>query len=161
MSDRIAVMDHGHILQIGTPTEIYEHPTSRFVADFIGESNFLAAQLVDLGPAGARIRLEGGAELSARPPVAGNGADKQPGSAVTVAVRPERVALVPLADNAPLTATVENIVYFGTDTTFHLQLAGRDFVVRVQNAKGARQPFAVGETVGLRLAADALQVLRD
>jgi spermidine/putrescine transport system ATP-binding protein len=162
MSDRIAVMDHGHILQIGTPTEVYEHPASRFVADFIGESNFLTAQLVEAGPATARIRLEGGIELTARPPVAGDGAAKPAGATVTVAVRPERVALVPAADNAPLTARVENIVYFGTDTTFHLLLAsGQGFVVRVQNAQGARRPFDVGETVGLRLAADALQVLGD
>jgi spermidine/putrescine transport system ATP-binding protein len=163
MSDRLAVMDRGRILQIGTPTEIYEHPASRFVADFVGESNFLTAELTALDAAGARIRLEGGAELGARPP-AGDGAAtaKPPGSRVTVAVRPERAALGPPAGDAALTGRIENIVYFGTDTTFHLLLgSGHGFVVRVQNAQGAGQPFALGETVGIRLAPDALQVLRD
>src|SRR3546814_13883006 len=61
MSDRIAVMDQGHILQIGAPTEIYEHPQRRFVADFIGETNFLQGRIEIAGSA-AMARLACGRE---------------------------------------------------------------------------------------------------
>ncbi|HSH41568.1 MAG TPA: spermidine/putrescine ABC transporter ATP-binding protein, partial [Arenicellales bacterium] len=53
MSDRLAVMDDGRLLQVGTPGEIYEHPATRFVADFIGDTNFLPAERVDGSGAGA------------------------------------------------------------------------------------------------------------
>jgi spermidine/putrescine transport system ATP-binding protein len=49
MSDRIAVMNQGKLLQVGSPTEIYERPSSRFVADFIGEANFIDGQVTEIG----------------------------------------------------------------------------------------------------------------
>jgi spermidine/putrescine transport system ATP-binding protein len=61
MSDRIAVMDHGVIRQIGTPHEIYDHPADRFVASFIGETNFLAGQVVSLRGKKAKISISSGA----------------------------------------------------------------------------------------------------
>src|SRR5215467_10863062 len=64
MSDRIAVMRAGHILQVGTPEEIYEHPTARFVADFIGETNLLDATRI----ATARFRLASGVEVESAEP---------------------------------------------------------------------------------------------
>ena len=84
------------------------------------------------------------------------------GGRVTAAVRPERVALQAAGDGPALTGLVENVVYFGTDTTFHLTLdGGGPFVVRVQNREGARRSFDRGDRVVVRLPADALQVLRD
>ncbi|HEY9539958.1 MAG TPA: ABC transporter ATP-binding protein, partial [Kiloniellaceae bacterium] len=89
MSDRIAVMDQGHILQIGAPTEIYEHPQRRFVADFIGETNFLQGRIEIAGSAamarlacGSTLPLDGQASVAA-----GNG------EAVSLAVRPERAVI--------------------------------------------------------------------
>jgi spermidine/putrescine transport system ATP-binding protein len=155
MSDRIAVMSQGNILQIGGPAEIYEHPTVRFVADFIGETNFLPAHVSSVIGDVATIRLAGGTEFraAARAGV-GNGMD------VTVAVRPERAGLV--ASGGALAARVENVVYFGTDTTYHLALAdGAAFTVRTQNRDGARSRFGVGDAVGIDLASDSLQILAD
>ncbi|MCB0013139.1 MAG: ABC transporter ATP-binding protein [Anaerolineales bacterium] len=89
MSDRIAVMSDGLVQQIGSPREIYEHPTNRFVADFIGETNFLAGEVTELGQF-ARINagglsLWGGAE----------GRTLATGQPVTVAIRPEKINLYP------------------------------------------------------------------
>ncbi|HXV24112.1 MAG TPA: ABC transporter ATP-binding protein, partial [Alphaproteobacteria bacterium] len=158
MSDRIGVMERGRILQVGSPTEIYEHPIRRFVADFIGDTNFLEARVVaaaDGTP--ARVRLSSGAELRAR---GLNGA--APGTTVTLAIRPERVSFAAADSGAALEGTVETVIYFGTDTLFHLRLAdGRPFVVRSQNREGARGTHSPGERVGLVLPADALQVLAD
>jgi spermidine/putrescine transport system ATP-binding protein len=157
MSDRLAVMSGGKILQIGTPTAIYEHPTRRFVADFIGDTNFLPATVTGLDTGIAQVRLASGAVLPASAP-SGIGV----GSAVTVAVRPERVSLVPSGAGAPLAGRVETIVYFGTDTIVHLQLAeGSAFIARLQNHDGAGAPFRPGAAVGVDLSPGALQVLSD
>ena len=154
MSDRIAVMSRGKILQIGTPTEIYEHPVDRFVADFIGESNFIAASVAERG---AKLALSSGAIVNHAIDAA-----KIVGEAVTLAVRPERIELVPAGGDAQLPGKVENIVYFGTDTSYFVTLAdGKTFHVRVQNREGARMGFDKGEEVGIRFATDAAQLLRD
>ena len=78
MSDRIGVMSAGRILQVGTPREVYTAPTSRFVADFIGETNFLTGRA-----SGGTVTLDGGGEVAAA------GCGQGP---VTLAVRPEHVA---------------------------------------------------------------------
>jgi spermidine/putrescine transport system ATP-binding protein len=82
MSDRIGVMNEGRLLQIGRPEEIYERPASRFVADFIGEINLLPATVVDH----YSVRLLGGQ-------VVRGSTGAEPGSEVTMAVRPERLEL--------------------------------------------------------------------
>ena len=157
MSDRIAVMSQGEILQIGSPTEIYEHPTRRFVANFIGESNFLEAEVLSVVNGAAQVRLASGATLPASAP-----AGIRIGGTATVAVRPERADLVPSGADWTFTGRVENIVYLGTDTTFHLMLPdGQPFVVRMQNHQGAQQPFAMGEEVGVKLSPGAPQLLAD
>src|SRR5262249_4356862 len=79
MSDRIAVMRGGRILQIGTPEEIYERPNSRFVADFIGETNLIEATRI--GP--RCYRLASGAEIE-------TACDGPPGERATLVIRPER-----------------------------------------------------------------------
>ncbi len=154
MSDRIAVMDGGRILQVGTPTQIYEQPADRFVAGFIGESNFLEASCIAVDGAGARFRLSGGAELAA----AQHGG-RAPGAAAILAVRPERVELAPASEGG-IEATVRHVVYFGTDTHYHLALAdGALLLVREQNNRGAGGRFASGDRVSARVPPEALRVL--
>jgi spermidine/putrescine transport system ATP-binding protein len=90
MSDRIGVMNEGELLQVGTPQEIYEHPTSRFVADFIGEINLMPATVIDHHS----VELAGGHVVQAE-----TGASA--GDAVTVAVRPERLRMFDLDETVP------------------------------------------------------------
>jgi spermidine/putrescine transport system ATP-binding protein len=90
MSNRIAVMSKGRTLQIGTPVEIYERPNCRFVADFIGEANFLAGTVKELERQTATVVVkESGIEV-----VGLKGADLHSGQAVVVSVRPEKMRLV-------------------------------------------------------------------
>jgi len=157
MSDRVAVMDNGHILQVGSPRDIYEHPSHRFVANFIGETNFLAAELLEVGDGAGKVRLESGAVLPASLPEAGIATGR-----VTVVVRPEHVSLTARRADAPLTGQVDNIVYFGTDTHYYLRLADGDtFVVRMQNRRDADTTFQRGDELGIEVGRNALQVLRD
>ncbi len=89
MSDRIAIMDQGVVQQLGEPRQIYEHPANRFVADFIGETNFIDATLVGCGPP-ATLRI-------GRLDVLGttDGREIPSGQPVTLAVRPEKINLYP------------------------------------------------------------------
>ncbi|MEM9765519.1 MAG: ABC transporter ATP-binding protein [Pseudomonadota bacterium] len=156
MSDRLAVMNEGRILQVGSPREIYHHPRERFVADFIGDTNFLAGQVLSASDGGAQLGLACGGEVSASVPP-GISAQGQ----VTAAVRPEHARLVAEGEG-DLSATLESLTFFGTDTLCHCRLAdGTGFTARVQNAEPDGQLMAEGATVGLRLAPGAVQVLAD
>ena len=144
MSDRIAVMSKGRILQVGTPNEIYERPLNRTVADFIGETNFLEAD-----PFAGGARLADGQVLSlAGMPQSGR---------ITLAIRPERVSLT---DSGNLAGEVEEVVYIGTDTLYLLKVAGQSgFRVRQQNRAGSGQPLPRGAQVRLDVPAAAIRVL--
>lgn len=132
MSDRIAVMDRGQVLQVGTPTQIYERPSCRFVADFIGETNFMEGQVV--GRENDHLKVMVLPDLTVRVPV---GEEAVAASLVTVAIRPEKLRLVsePLykGENC-LPGVIQEIVYIGTDTHFLISLAeGLTIRVRQQN----------------------------
>ena len=157
MSDRIAVMSAGKVLQVGTPRDIYDRPAERFVADFIGETNFLHAEVIECGQERARVRLASGAEISATLPE-GHAVS----GAVSLVVRPEHAEIVDESDGAALKGQLRNIVYLGTDTHFHLGLDdGQPFIVRQQNSRSSRQVFVPGQRAGIRIGNDAAQILRD
>ncbi|HEX9741214.1 MAG TPA: ABC transporter ATP-binding protein [Nitrospiraceae bacterium] len=158
MSDRLAVMNLGRILQVGTPRQVYDHPAERFVADFIGDTNFLSADVVSVDGRSAPVRLASGREIRADLPEG-----MRPSGRVTVAIRPEHASLVaqPGAD-CDLEGVLENIVYFGTDTHYHVRLAdGSAFVVRSQNLRDRAETFRTKQPVGIAFKSDAVQVLRD
>ncbi len=157
MSDRIAVMNAGRILQLGTPHEIYNTPSDRFVAGFIGDTNVLSLAVASSGVDGVTLAVPGAGTL---PAASLDGLTLLVGQTVTAVVRPEQARLCPLAE-ADLTATLEQTVFFGTDTHLHLRLAdGQGFILRRQNAADEVDP-APGDRLGLRLARGALRVLRD
>ncbi|MET0598660.1 MAG: ABC transporter ATP-binding protein [Mesorhizobium sp.] len=157
MSDRIAVMSSGRILQVGAPRDIYEHPADRFVANFIGETNFLDAEVASVAGDSAEVRLNGGGTLAAH--VA---AGRMPAGKVTVVVRPEHATIGAAGNGADLSGTLDAIVYSGVDTQFRVRLpSGGLFLVRAQNRRGDRHGFEVGQDVGVRIQSGAAQVLRD
>lgn len=149
MSDRIAVMNEGRILQLGTPDEIYERPRSRFVADFIGQTNFLEVDVTGSGGPLVDVNLGGSGPLQARAPdgVAATGR-------MTLAVRPEKISL--LADlpgsEVPgwdrLDGTLEEIVYVGTHTQYLLRLPGGQMLTVYRQNRAVGEPeHRTGETV--------------
>ena len=114
MSDRIAVMHAGKVEQLGTPEELYERPTTRFVADFIGSTNLLRGRI----EADGRVRLTSG-EIAR---VAHDGLAT--GTEVEISVRPEAIALVPAAAAGAIRATVEQAAYLGTTISYQVRTAG-------------------------------------
>ncbi|UUX51865.1 ABC transporter ATP-binding protein [Nisaea acidiphila] len=150
MSDRIAVMSAGRILQIGAPRDIYNAPANRFVADFIGESNFLPATVADAGS----VTLGNGNTAPAVMP-----AGLEAGTRVTVAIRPEQIDVCAEADGL-LAGTVAELVYFGTDMHAHLTLGDGETVVARVTAR-SEAALEKGGRTGIRFAPGALRVVED
>ena len=157
MSDRVAVMNDGNILQIGAPHEIYDHPSERFVADFIGDTNFLPANIVERGGDAVVCRLESGEVV--RIPVT----SEMPGhDQVTLAVRPEQVSLSEQPGQGSLQGILQDAVYIGTDTQYRIRLAGDNlFTARVQNVRGRSERYRAGDRIGIMLDPATIQLLRD
>ncbi len=148
MSDRIAVMSAGKIQQVGSAKDIYIHPKNRFVASFIGETNFLSGS----GEDGA-LRLGTGERIE----VPGQRA----GGQITVSVRPEQLRLA-RAEDGGLHARVKTLVYFGTDTHCHLALSdGTEVVARLQSPASGEAGLTEGQAVGIRFADGAVQRVED
>ena len=157
MSDRIAVMSKGKILQIGSPRDIYDRPSVRFVANFIGETNFLEGEVVEVADGKAMVKLQGGGVVAAGVPDT-----LKPAGKVTVVVRPEHADLVAHGSKADLLGRLENIVYFGTDTHYYVKLdSGETFIIRQQNSHGGGTGHAVGAVVGVALEPNSAQLVRD
>ena len=155
MSDRVAVMRDGVIHQIGSPVEIYNHPDNRFVADFIGESNFIEAELIAADGKTGKVKFTDRVEFDATLP----SATVETGP-VTVIIRPEHVTLTTNNSHAHLRGTVNNSVYFGTDTHYYLTLdSGEEFVIRQQNQRGEKSRVNAGTQVGILINEDCIQVL--
>jgi len=158
MSDRVAVMNNGKVLQLGSPRDIYDRPAERFVADFIGDTNFLSAQVASADGRTAALKLASGKTVSADLP---EGFDPPANSDVTAVVRPEHAALTKSGEGQ-IGGTLSNIVYVGTDTHYYVDIPdGSTFVARVQNSRGGSLDVAVGDAVDVEIEANAVQVLRD
>ncbi len=149
MSDRIGVMSAGHILQIGSPRDIYTRPANRFVASFIGETNFLPGTTA---PGGVRLDCGSTVNVTGAP---------APGK-VTVAVRPEHVRMQAGTTVGTIPATVTNWVYFGTDTHCHLVLRdGTPLVARLQSGVIGDAAIEIGAQVSVSFEPGAAQVLNE
>jgi spermidine/putrescine transport system ATP-binding protein len=135
MSDRIAVMSGGKVLQVGSPTEIYERPSCRFVADFIGESNFVMGHISAIEANCAALTTPDGLLLRGQ-----YTAPLRMGSQALVSIRPEKARLTSQAPpaGAPnvFPVTVERVSYIGSDTRILVRLGqGRLFSVWEQNTR--------------------------
>lgn len=129
MASRIAVMDHGHILQVGAPHEIYETPTTRHVAEFLGAANVFDGIVVGWRDGLLRLRGPGpDTEFTLKHPAA-----LTPGSLATFAVRPEKIRLTTERGEINyLSGTVRSLAYRGDVTILQVHLHNNDQLVRLQ-----------------------------
>jgi multiple sugar transport system ATP-binding protein len=144
MGDRIAVIREGHLLQVGTPTEIYQRPENVFVADFVGSPpmNFLPAEvkgenLLDVGPGifSFNLNQENASSLK-----------KATSNKVILGIRPEHIEILPQQEEGSYPATLEVIEPLGTYRVFSLRIDRR--VIRVRSAE--KLPYQPGEKVYFR-----------
>ena len=161
VADRIAVMDHGRLAQVGTPEEIYQRPNSRWVAGFVGDVNLIEAQVTAVYPSFVLLEREG---LRLR--VAAN-AVVAPGMPVAVALRPEKIAIAPappqgLTENGATengaAGVVAEIGYLGATSLYKVRLDG-GLTLKVAVMNEAARAFHANDRVWLSWAADAGVVL--
>src|SRR6266496_1473131 len=161
MSDRIAVMSKGKVRQMGTPVEIYERPANRFVADFIGESNFLEGKIKTLSKHEACVVVpELNAELTGLPVSEGLVA----GEDVIVSIRPEKVHIAEKGLNQnSFKGKVTNTVYIGTDTHIFADVHGKRIKVFEQNRISRLDPgsfYTVGQNITLVMMPENVLILK-
>ncbi|MGE0563468.1 MAG: ABC transporter ATP-binding protein [Pseudolabrys sp.] len=154
LADRIAVMNRGRLAQVDAPAEIYEHPKTRWVAEFVGDVSLLEGRV-----SGASVETANGAFA-----FAGAGGVTN-GEKVWLALRPEKIAISrdkPAADNA-VAATIADAGYLGDSTLYQARLAdGAAMKVSTPNTgRAARGAFAIGDAVWLSWPADAAVLLRE
>jgi spermidine/putrescine transport system ATP-binding protein len=138
LSDKVAILDRGRIVQIGDPETVYEKPLTRFAAEFLGDSNFLSGKVEN-----GAVRLSNGTVVHSDSALPGNGAD------VTLAIRPEKMSLV-TADTQPnkLSARITTVIYAGPVLSYILETPdGLPLKLFAQNRDG--RVLREGETVSL------------
>ncbi len=158
LSHEIAVMNDGFIVQIGTPRQIYETPANQFVADFVGQTNFIGGIVtaVDAGTGRCRVQTAFG-ELKVH--AAGDGV--VPHAAVVVSVRPEDVELSeqelkPEADDNVIRATVHAKDFLGEYLDFHVKVG--DVVLQARAHPSLRTP--TGDPIFVRMRAEKCVAIR-
>ncbi len=154
MSDRIGVMNEGRLLQVGTAEDIYERPANRFVADFIGETNFLEGVIVAEGHveigSSHRVRAQTNAPV---------------GTAVTLMLRPEKIQIHRLEEVVDgrnrLEGTVQHRLYFGDSLFYQIELATGDMIdVRVENVPSLPR-WDAGQRIAVSFHHDAADALTE
>jgi iron(III) transport system ATP-binding protein len=149
LSDRIAVMNAGHVEQIGTPEEVYARPSSLFVADFVGKVNVLPGRV--LAHDSGRTLVE---TLQHRIEVA---ATYPPGTEVLLVVRPEAILLRSVTPHG-LSGIAEELAYHGDRIEYRIRVTGTLITV-TEPALNRPERVAVGDRVGLDLVAQAIHLL--
>jgi putative spermidine/putrescine transport system ATP-binding protein len=135
MSDRIAVMDAGRIVQIGTPTEIYRHPVNRFVAAFVGESNLIEAEILQRRGSTVTLKSRSGQVFEAE------SRDQIDLGRVAVLVRPERIAVSAEPVPGAMRATVRSALFLGEIQRIEVDLeSGERVLIRCADTAGRRLP---------------------
>jgi spermidine/putrescine transport system ATP-binding protein len=184
MADRIAVMNQGKVLQVGSPEHIYEEPKTRFAANFIGDTNFLSGVVVAKKDEMAEVLLKSGDVVGAVLEDLDTPIDK----VVTIAVRPEKITLLPTrgkirrsasteiyiaeiikfaeedTDTYSIAGVVRRAVYMGTDTHYTVEVgeSGVEMVVRTPNFRRSFETrFHVGQDVYLYWMNENARVLID
>jgi spermidine/putrescine transport system ATP-binding protein len=158
MSDRIAVMNAGRIQQVGTPREVYERPATKFVAEFMGHSNFYEAVVASRDATDSGILTVGGQPFPTRLP-----ADAAVGRTVFVALRYEKVDVVPgstgAAGGPALAGTLEEETYMGSFVRRRVDLGSMGVIVSDAANTGRQVAMRPGDPVQVRWEFDSATVL--
>lgn len=152
MSDRVAVLNDGHLEQVGSPTEVYEWPKSRFVAEFVGQSNLFDGVVVSSGSGVTTVDVAGLGKCGAR-------GVAQVGEETTVMIRPHRVSLSTGADaeSASKRGVVEDVVYVGDRVQYLLRIG--DTPMSAEQVASGSGTFSRGDEIGVSWRPDDALVI--
>ncbi len=150
ISDQIIIMKNGVIAQMGTPKEIYYHPANEFVADFIGEANFLKGTVVSQANGECVLHASGGSVTVA------TDTPREVGEESEIVLRPEAIQI---ADTGLLPCTVELSCFMGSYQNYHVRLADGTIVKITDNCPINKRVFEVGEQAGISFSKDCAHLL--
>jgi len=153
ISDRIAVMHQGVIVQEGTAEDLYRRPASEFVAQFIGRANLLAARVLSLGPAGIELEVAG-----QRFRLSDEKARVTAGQTVRLVVRPEVIDLRPADSGAGISGTIVSRTFLGEKAEYRVRV-GADLLQVTSYNPVQRGVFPPGQQVMLHFPTDTIQLL--
>ncbi len=160
MSDRLAVIRHGKVEQLGTPSEVYSQPATAYVAGFLGTANLYEAQVTEVHAGSARCRI-GDLDVEAS-----TTAVVTPGQNVSLAVRPERVEISPpedvrsTLDANVYSARVEHLVFMGAHTHVNVRVGSCLVIAELPNVHGELQEWLhEGRDVTVRISTSAVRLL--
>ena len=154
ISDRVVIMKDGNIMQQGTPTEIYEQPNSRFVANFIGKANFIDGVFRGRDGEAALVEMHG---KTFSIPAPGKMEDVVEGGGCCLAVRPESILLS--ATEGHLPGTISRATYYGTKVEYEVMLGEQPIIVEVYNPQLSER-FTEGQEVRMTLIDRCVRVLK-
>ena len=156
MADRIAVMNQGRIVQVGNPQELYHRPATRFVADFLGEANFLEGRILPAGPGGAVRVGTGMGEILGEP------AGSPPSGRVLCCIRPEHIEILPsgaaAGGKAVLPAEIRSETFLGETRQYSCSLADSSVWKVTVLARGGSVPLP-GQKVQLAVGPADVTIL--
>lgn len=164
LSHRIAVMDHGKIVQVDEPSRLYSFPNNRFVADFIGHCNLLSGMVNAVQADRVQVDLDGLGSVQTRIPP---GVIIEPGSVCTLTLRPEKIQISTQLDasvvDAHFKGVVHDMLYLGDVTVYKVELANGMLVeaLLANSSPGRVRFFDVGDQVEVAWHADAGHLVMD
>jgi spermidine/putrescine transport system ATP-binding protein len=159
MSDRICIMRGGRIVQVGTPRELYDQPSSRYVADFVGKSNFFPGRVTGVSAGRTTLAAAGGHIFAGSAPV-----ELAPNRPATASLRPEQIALRRKGGGGnTLAVTVVNRIFLGEHTEYLVRNAdlGEFLVLVSRQAEAAEGGFEPGDQAQSSWADGAALILGD
>lgn len=158
MSDRVAVMRDGLILQVGNPRDIYDRPAKRFVADFIGDINILKGRILSKNGAQATVKLNAGYQGTAGLPAETDSL----GDEVSIAIRPEQLSFASGAGPEHLSGSIQHISYFGSGFDYEIVMpTGETIMLQLQNRSAGDHAYAVGDQARIAISENSMQILAD
>jgi len=154
MSDRVAVLNQGKIHQVGAPEEIYEHPATRFVADFIGRNNVIDGMVSGVSEKAVTVRFKDGNEVTMDPACKAKNVVLTPGAQVGVCIRAESLRLA--IGKGTFTGTITDVEYAGPLRTCRVRTSVGDLLVEVPSSEGR---LVIGQSVVLSVVESSLHLV--
>jgi spermidine/putrescine transport system ATP-binding protein len=166
MSDRICIMHEGRIVQSGSPRELYDEPVNRYVADFVGKTNFFDGEVIDSNGSDVNVKSQSGQLLAGTQPKGAPSLSK--GSKACVAVRPEMISITSVNDSSSSTGTsisgkVMNRIFLGEHSEYLVATEGYGevMVLSPKSIESINKSFAPGDNVLISWRPEAVLVLGD
>ncbi|MFA9421420.1 MAG: ABC transporter ATP-binding protein [Gammaproteobacteria bacterium] len=166
MSDRICIMREGQIIQSGSPRELYDEPVNKYVADFVGKTNFFSGEVADVSASSVTVKSESGQVLIGAQPKGAPTLTK--GSKASVAVRPEMISIRAAEDtndsnNIAIQGRVKNRIFLGEHSEYLIATKGYGevMVLSPKSIESINKSFAPGDNVSISWRPEAVLVLGD